>query len=410
MLGWPSLGFPHLLNNVTTPIFITLDQTSLIAGFLMEGNTFGTLFCTTRFVNSKTAVSASLFLQIAGWFIMFGANSVIGLFFSRFLVGIGNGLGLPQLKIYVKETCNNKFASLINKHLIVGINVGIVIIYIFGLFLTFRQLALASMAFPIFGFVLFTFIPKYKTPQEKFIEGLPETRPVEEKIITNEQWNIIKILKDSKARNSIIFIFFVVFLIQYTGGAANVVYSQIVFLEIGNPYPKVCSVIYACSFLMSILFSLKYTPKFPIKIMLLISILPVFFLNCLMSLYFYTKHYLLNISEYFTWGPLFILCLYIFFHTLGLTTVPFVIVDTKVPNYAKDFANQVLVIDFSLSAVISTKFFQLSFTYGNMCIAYLFLASVAFSGFIIILLFVKNVSKSVDLNKNNKLPTICTEL
>ncbi|XP_028127811.2 uncharacterized protein LOC114324226 isoform X5 [Diabrotica virgifera virgifera] len=55
MLGWPSPTNPILINK-DSPIPITMDQSAMIAGFLMIGNTVGTPFCRKTFLGTKFSI------------------------------------------------------------------------------------------------------------------------------------------------------------------------------------------------------------------------------------------------------------------------------------------------------------------------------------------------------------------
>ncbi|CAH1967404.1 unnamed protein product [Acanthoscelides obtectus] len=76
MLGWPSPTYPYLLNNVTSPILISMDQSAMIAGFLMLGNTIGTPLSATESLGPKYGVLVGLAAMTSGWFVMWQANNI----------------------------------------------------------------------------------------------------------------------------------------------------------------------------------------------------------------------------------------------------------------------------------------------------------------------------------------------
>lgn len=54
MLGWPCPTYPNLLKENEKPrIVITWDQSAMIAGFLMLGNTLGTPLSSTNLIPTK---------------------------------------------------------------------------------------------------------------------------------------------------------------------------------------------------------------------------------------------------------------------------------------------------------------------------------------------------------------------
>lgn len=408
MLGWPSLAYPYLLEVDITPIPITLDQTSLIAGFLMEGNTIGCLFSTQRYISSKLAVFLCCCLQVFGWIVMFGANDIYGLLVARSTVGFANGCGIGHLKRYIKETCEPDLAKLIINYLPLGLNIGVILIYSFGAFVSYRIMALIAVTIPIFAAISFGIIPKKDLPikekQTQITKNILqnttklELAKIEEQVSHNletksgevEQATVFEVLRHRESRNCMFVLFLLIFLQQYTGGPANIVYSQIIFTATDNPLPKICSIIYSIAFMINNLISLTLARTVPRKMNMLISVAGTAGVYVILSMYFYMKEELLQISDLFVWSPLLILILFNIIHTFGLSTLPLLIIEEKVPKMSKDIASKFWVIHFSMSAVISTKIFQVLFGMFDMFIAYVFFIAVAVGGFILIALFVSD--------------------
>ncbi|KAI4457075.1 facilitated trehalose transporter tret1-1-related [Holotrichia oblita] len=403
MLGWPSLAYPLLLHESNNPpILINIDDSSLIAGFLMEGNSIGVLFSTSKFLGSKTAVFLCCCLQFIGWFVMFGANDIFGLLISRVSVGFGNGCGTGHLKRYIKETCEPELADKLMHYIPVGINIGIVLIYSVGAFVDFRKMAIFGMMFPMLAMFSFGVIPKRTLTAKRASitktmfknAATLELDKIEDELNKSKadeadehQINVLQCLRDKRSRNGLLLIFLIVFMQQYTGGPANIVYSQIIFKIANNPNAKICSIIYSIFFLIFTIISLKFVRNFPRKANLLIGSGSCVIIIGTLSLYYFLKEYLLRLSHLFAWSPLFIMTLFNAFHTFSMGTVPLYIILEKIPKRSRNVASKFLVIHFSMSAVISTKIFQVLYAYVNMSVAYAFFVCVALVGFFLLLIF-----------------------
>ena len=417
MLGWPSPTYPYLLQSDISPIPITLDQTPLIAGFLLEGNCVGALFSTSKLLSSKMSVCIAFCMQFFGWCVMFGASDIFGLMVSRMTIGFGHSFGTGQLKRYIKETCEPELAEVLSHYLPLGINVGVIIIYIIGTFVTFRNLAVFSAVIPAIGVITFGIIPKRlnRTTERRstIIKNILNNTVILniadiEKSLTGpevdeykyKQLNIFQCLKETRIRNGLVLILLLVFIQQYTGATSNIIYCQIIFGSVGNPVPNICGITYATFFLLATFFSLKFCKDFPRKNNILISCAIIILTTGLMSLYYYLKHDLITMSEHFVWAPLFILLLYNAFHTCGISTVPMYIIMEKIPKRGRNVAVKFQIIHFSISAVISNKIFQILYVQYDITISFAFWTVISAFGLISVFFFMDDYNPEEEKKKN----------
>lgn len=394
MLGWPSATFPLLVDTEKSPILITWDQSAMIAGFLMEGNIIGTAFSSVTFLGSKMGILLSSVCQIGGWIMMFYAQDVIGIGVSRVLIGIGNGFGAGQLRIYAEESCEPQLYKLLMQYSPLAVNVGVIFTFIIGGFVSFRVLSVVCVTIPIITCLLFAIIPKHIHKSQNYLEKM-ETSKASADIKTsakspkNSQIGFIEAFRTKKTRNGMFLLFLIIFIPQYTGGAANIVYSQVVHIAALNPYPHLSSIIYSFVFLFSTIVAIKYTSKFPRKPLLIGSCLICSLILCGVCFYFHFIKDLINVSSTFSWSPLLLLSLFNLFHAVGVNAVPILLIVDKFPANARIVASKFYVMYFSLSAVLSTKLFQVLFHYCSMQIAYAVLSGVSFVSGILALFFFK---------------------
>lgn len=400
--------FPILIDENKSEVLITLDQSATVAGFLMYGNSFGVLFCSITFRSPKYPVCFCLFVQMLGWWVMYYADNITTIFISRFFVGMGNGFGTTQLKYYIQETCDENWTKFLCKYLNSVTFVGVVLINVASLFCTFRSLALFGLGFPAIGLLVFGLMPKY----QKIVEKVVTIATIDVNVELNApQKKTADLLTDGVLRNNIIFIIVVTILAQYTGFAANIVYSQIIFTTAGAQYPKLLPIFYAMSVLCFTILSIKRIHKHSIIVYITYSFPLVALVNLL-----YSTSYMFSIGHYakemnFPMSDLALILLSIFYasvHTFGFTTVPLLILNQKIPDQFKDLVYKIFVITFSLSAVTSTKLFQYIFTYTDMGLAYLTLSFIAFCGFVIVYVldtFFGNTIKTTQKYEITKLKT-----
>lgn len=414
MLGWASSAYPVMLQWDTSPIPIDLDQTALIAGFLMEGNSVGVLFSTWKHLGSKPSVFLCCCFQFFGWAVMLGAKDVLGVFISRFSIGFGNGWGTGQLKRYIKETCEPELAEKLCHHIPVGVSVGIIIIFIVGSCVSFRVMSIFGMVVPLIGAITFGLIPK-KIYNAKRIDAaknvLDKTVNLDlgkiQKVFNDlkadecveKQANVLECLMNKRCRNGLMLIFLIVLIQQYICAPSNIIYGQIIFTATENPYPVINSIIYTIFFLFSTIISLKYTKNFPRKANLLITTGLSTLSTSLVALYFLWKQDLLKTSEYFSWAPLLILLFFNFNHTFGMSTIPSYILAEKIPKRCRNVIGKFLVIHFSMSSVFSNKIFQVMFGNYDMFTAYAFCAVVGVCGFFLMLIFMEEYDVEVEKGK-----------
>lgn len=400
MLGWPSVTNPYLLDAAISPIPITMDQTALIAGFLMEGNAIGALFSTAMQSSPKMAVMMAHLFSMFGWMYMYIADSVLDFFVSRVIVGFANGFGATHLAKYTLETCKPEVAETLGKLLPLTVNVGVILIYSIGPYVSFRNLSLLSVMVPGVALILFACVPKTKHEINNKQAEIRKSILLNKASYTvtkcdaiseenNEQIGFLAVFKDPKILKQFGWIFLFVFAYQYGGCSAHIIYTTLIQSFVENPYPQLSSVVYAYANLLSGVLPLFLFKKLPLKLNLLVSCATTSIIMGLMSCYFYFKLALLQSSQLFCWGPLFILILYNVFLNLGLGAASPFVIKNVIPRSARSVVQKLYIIHFSLSGVLSTKVFQALFTYAGPEISYCFLCGVLLLSFVLILLLHK---------------------
>ncbi|KAG5893147.1 hypothetical protein JTB14_000411 [Gonioctena quinquepunctata] len=264
MLGWPSPTNPMLLKP-DSAIPITIDQSAMIAGFLMIGNTLGTPLSTKCFMESKYGILLGVTFMTVGWFLMWQARDIYWLLGSRILVGFGGGYCSGQLKLYIKDLCDDNLKTTLTKQINLYTFLAFVAIHSFGPFFNFRDNSIISLLVTIIVFFILLLLPS--TPKDlikarnleqarKLILYVKPSSNVDEEInkivqnmkIPNKQFGMRNVLAHQALRNRFLIFAFLVFCQQFSGAPATLIYTQILFEQSNCPYAVQFAISYALTF------------------------------------------------------------------------------------------------------------------------------------------------------------------
>ncbi|XP_018319036.1 sugar transport protein MST7-like [Agrilus planipennis] len=402
MLGWSSHAYPFLMGD-ESPIPIRLNQTALITSFLWKGNCLGAFFSTSKRLGAKHGVLLAATLELAGWFVMCCAGNLTEILISRFLIGMGNGFGIGQLKIYIRDTCEQDIAAKLNTYLALTSPIGILFTFVLSALVSFRTVSVVCTVFPFIALVLFGFIPKKPRYMEnkrvavirniidpvKTEKIMEVTKTYRHYTIEDQQLGVFEALSDSSIRHSMLIVTILVVVQRVSGGPPHIIFAELIYREAENPYPQICVIVYGFVFLVMTTISLQFTQRFSKKILLVSSFSITSFLMMLMTLFFYYKNDVLQLNRNFSWLPLVIALSFNVVHTFGIRTVSLLIIKDIFPANAKDFAGGVYITVFSLSALLITKSFQELYYHYGVHAGYVLMTSVAGASAVFIAIFYK---------------------
>ncbi|CAG9767111.1 unnamed protein product [Ceutorhynchus assimilis] len=374
MLGWPSPTYPTLIFAEDSPVPITLDQSAMIAGFLLLGVCFGTLFSTSSIAQGpKNGIIFGNLCIVLGWVLMWQSQNMYWLLASRFLMGSGHGYAMGQIKRYIIEMTEDALSASLVKQTQFYALFGFVLAFAVGPFISFRLFALTSLILATFILFLAIFLPS--TPREliqakkirdakKLLVFLkPDSNPDQEidKIRETDSnvkpvndFGFMKIMRDNSLRVNFIKFTFIVICQQYCGAPPTLVYTQIIFSRSNVPYPEYIALGYAVLFFLSNLVGCYISPKYNKKTVLLVSsfsILLLFILNILV-IYFKVN------EKYFSYTSVIVMYLFIIVYTTSLGSIPFTLINDWFPQNCRVFMTKFYIVMFSLLGLSITKIFQ----------------------------------------------------
>uniref|UniRef100_A0A6P7EXC5 Facilitated trehalose transporter Tret1-like isoform X1 n=2 Tax=Diabrotica virgifera virgifera TaxID=50390 RepID=A0A6P7EXC5_DIAVI len=422
MLGWPSPTNPILINK-DSPIPITIDQSAMIAGFLMIGNTVGTPFCRKTFLGTKFSILIGILIMGAGWTLMWQSQNIFWLLGSRLLVGIGNGYCAGQVKIYISNICDEDLKQMFTKLINLYIFLGIIMIYSFGPFIDFRYTSITCMLITLVVFCIILLLPT--TPKELVkANKLKQARNIISKLkpginlntevnkisdslkIDNQEYGFLPLMKDREARINFIKFTLLTFCQQFSGAPATIIYTQILLRESHCSYPKYFAVAYAITFFISNVIGMFLMPRFNKKTVLLLSTFSVILLQITKILLVYFE---VN-EKYWSYSSTLVLFLFIVVHTLGLGNIPLTLIPDMFSSSYRTFATHFFICFHSMLALIITKIFQVLLTQYHVGVPFYLFLSVSSFAFVFIYFFIgQKTEKSAaviiveNLDKNNKI-------
>lgn len=403
MIGWPSGTYPKLLSK-NSSIHITLDESAMIAGMLMNGYVISTPISGIQSLNSKYGQIIGAMLSITGWAILYLSTNVLHLCFSRFFIGIGSGIAIGKFKTYINELFIQEIITIINKSLLIFTILGITTSYIICNLVDLKTFAITSAIVSSVTLLTSLFLPNSPTDlcikekyekAEKILKTIHGINYIEEglnivkRTIEFKNLNIIDVVKHKHTRNQLLILTFLIILQQFTGSPALIVYSQLIFTDLGYSNPELYSIIYIIIYLFATFIGINYMNQFKRKLILLISLIGTTSFAITHTIFLYYQIY----YAFPKLLPFIMLLFYVFFHTIGLTIVPNLFIIDVFDKNCLNVINIFCIMSTYEFAVIVTKIFQVLYgTYGMHAGFFLF-STTGIIGIIIITLFFKETYK-----------------
>lgn len=403
MLGWPSPSYPELLSsNATIPI--TLDESAMIAGMLMNGYVISTLFSKIPYISSKNGAIFGSTLIIIGWIILHFSTNVLMLCFSRLFIGLGTGFGFGKFIDYVTALFDKQLRGIILRNSTLLTVFGIMVMYVIGNLMSMQLLALISVILPTVSFIILTFLPD--SPKDlyrwgKFEEAesvirisfgknyVQEGLEVIKMSLETKQLGVIDVIKDRNVRNKLLLLTFLMTIQQFTGGPSLIVYSQVVFKELNYIRPEIYSIIYILIYFIATYVGVFHVPKLKRKPTLLISLLGATLSTTIHTFFLYFNVY----EEVFELFPLVVLLVYSFFHTFGLTFVPGLLIGDVFDENCSCVVKCFSIMYSSQLAVIITKIFQVMYGKYGMYAPFALYSSVGAFGAVLVTICFKETRR-----------------
>ncbi|XP_066597538.1 facilitated trehalose transporter Tret1-like isoform X2 [Prorops nasuta] len=155
IIGYSSVVLPVLQKN-TTAVHLNEDSAALFASLPSIAQLVGCLISvTTLKYGRRIAIASGSSVCALGWIVVATSFNQAQLLIGRFLSGVGAGMCATPGGVYVAEISTPKFTALLCSLNSIFINVGALLIYIFGSLMKddWRTIAIVSIGFPVISVV-----------------------------------------------------------------------------------------------------------------------------------------------------------------------------------------------------------------------------------------------------------------
>lgn len=410
MVGWCSPMYPNLLLK-ESEIPVDMDATAMIAGFLMIGNMFGTLPAHFVPFGTKYGILAGLILMMISWFVMWQAGNIYCILVSRFLIGFGNSFGTHHGKEYIKQMSEKPLRDNLVKSVQIYIGIGILVGYCFGPYVDFRTYSVIALIVTTVICVYSLFLPhspvelirydnisKAETVLAYLKPGVDIDREIKEIKSNLHDQNLdlgLDIIRNKTLSCNFTILMFLIFFQQLCGAPSTLIYCMLILQKLSYPNPEILAIIYVILFILGNAIGSFYLHQYNIKYCLLLSSLFSSLVLVLNTLILYFDFY-----DVWFYTPYILLSLYIFFHSLGLGPLPFLLTPKIFPK--TNFVSHVQTIFYSIWAIVVTKTFQVLFTRHPLYISFLMFSIAGVLGTFFILIFIPSDLSRLTENKRSK--------
>ncbi|XP_015592235.1 facilitated trehalose transporter Tret1-like isoform X1 [Cephus cinctus] len=406
--GWTSPSLPKIVND-ENEFPVTPDQSSWIATALIIGIVFGpivSLIIVDR-VGRKSTLLATAFPSLICWILIYFAQSYKWLMIGRFINGIAVGMTYTTIPLYVGEIAQVSVRGALGTISNICYNVGTLICFSIGPFVTRQTLALICMTFPILFFISFFWMPetpyfylmrKRGKSAEKSLFWLRDNKDVKDEL--QEMTDLVEIEQRNKGRlidlaivkgnrKATIIVLGIFSAQQFSGISAIQAYGSIIFnqsdLQLNS---DIVVIIMGMVTLVSSSFTTLVVDRFGRKPLMIVSTFGCSLCLLFIAIYFHLKYCAVDISV-ISWLPVVTMILFFIFYSFGNGPLPYAVLGEIYPTNVKAWATMLISIYSAIIGSIVTKIYQIvADGWGEHAIFYTFaVVEIIFLFFIIFVMF-----------------------
>ncbi|KAJ8968019.1 hypothetical protein NQ317_001092 [Molorchus minor] len=408
--GWPSPSLPKLLDNSTEETALTITESEgswiavmpLIGGFL--GASIGGI--TVDILGRKRTIILTTFPFFAGWIMVAYSKSVIILYIARFIAGISDGWAFTAVPMYIGEIADPKIRGLLGSGVSVTWIFGILLINIIGSYLSITVTALISSLLPVLTLATFMWMPEspyhllMRNKPKEAQESLQKLRGIQDvdselnrltvavKKQTESTGKFLDLFAVKSNRKAVLIILIVRAAQQLSGTTAITFYTQIIFKEAGDDISsEIATIIYFSVQLIMTMVCSSIVDKTGRRPLLITSISGTGIVLLIEGTYFYLNKSGVDVTQ-FSYIPVAALIGFVVLFSLGMQSIPILMLGELFPANVKAFALCLADIYFAILATIVSKFFQLMKYHFGIYVPFYAFAVCCALGLVCIVLFV----------------------
>ncbi|CAD7088650.1 unnamed protein product [Hermetia illucens] len=387
-IGWPSAAL-LLLQSKDSPLEggpLTTSEVSWVGSVICIGALCGTLlfgWTSDRF-GRKISMLVAVIPQLLSWLFIVFAKNFLHLIISRVMGGISAGAIFILVPLYVNEISEDRIRGSLGACFAFCANIGTLSAYVLGNFMSYNTSPYIFIALTLLYFVLFIFLPetpiyliksrkeeeaehslryfrnlrKISQPPDVFKAEMEQikcehmddtTKSDEEPLSWSDFCNPV-------ARRVILIGVSLMALNQFCGGFAIISYTATLFEESGSSLsPNVSAIIVGVILIVGSYVSTLLVERAGRRVLLTVSAVGTGCGEVCLGLYSYCKMLGFNV-EALTWIPIVSFAAIIFVASLGVLTLPYVVLAEIVPPKIRAITVSFCMIMFWIFAFISVKY------------------------------------------------------
>ncbi|XP_030766117.1 facilitated trehalose transporter Tret1-like [Sitophilus oryzae] len=377
--GWTSPSLPKLISN-SSSIPVTNDQGSWMAVMPLLGALIGSLLVgvTVDIFGRKRTIIMSSIPYFFTWIMIAFTNSVTVIYIARFIAGIADGWVFTAVPMYIGEISDPKIRGLLGSGVSVTWIFGILLINIIGSYLSVSMAALVSSSLPILALVTFVFMPESPyyylirnniSEAKNSLQKLRGLRDIESELnrlslaVKSEikgSGKFFDLFTKKTNRKAVLIMVILRGAQQLSGTTAVTFYTQSIFIEAGDHISsELATIIYFTVQLVCACFCSSIVDKAGRRPLLIASITGSAICLCIEGVYFYIKSCTNIDVTPFSVMPVVALIGFVVVFSLGMQTIPILMLGELFSPSVKAFALCFADIYFAVIATIVSKFFQI---------------------------------------------------
>ncbi|KAJ8930204.1 hypothetical protein NQ314_017019 [Rhamnusium bicolor] len=387
--GWPSPSLLELQGN-SSSIEVSNDEGSWMAVMPLLGALLGALIVgvTVDILGRKNTIILTTFPFFAGWIMVAYAKSVVIFYIARFIAGVADGWAFTAVPMYIGEIADPKIRGLLGSGVSVTWIFGILLINLIGSYLSITVTALISSLLPVITFMTFIWMPESpyyllmrNKPKEakKSLQKLRGLQDVDNELTrlsiavktqTSNTGKFLDLFTVKSNRKAVLIIMILRATQQLSGTTAITFYTQPIFKEAGDEISsELATIIYFTVQLILTMLCSTIVDKTGRRPLLILSITGSGIVLFIEGTYFYIKSNVNFDVSRFSFVPVAALIGFVILFSLGMQSIPILMLGELFPANVKAFALCLADIYFSILATIVSKFFQImKDSFGLICI------------------------------------------
>ncbi|XP_062545780.1 facilitated trehalose transporter Tret1-like [Armigeres subalbatus] len=401
--GWMSPSIPILLSE-NSPLDsgpITTEQGAWIGAILCVGGLVGSIIsgCMADRYGRKWTAYTAVIPQIVSWIMVMCADNVYYLYAMRFLSGFGGGVCFTINPMFIAEISEDRNRGMLGATFILSTNLGQLIMYILGAYVSYSVIPYILITIPViflFGFTMIPDTPLYYMKKNKYQRSKNSLKfyrgyqAGEQNVSSEFERELLKLqdnntdekqipqkhkiswsdLNTHHARKAFLIGVCLVAFNNFSGCFAMLSYAETIFQESGSSLSADTSAIVMGSLQMVGAYcSTLLVERAGRKLLFKISGTGMAIGFTTFSGYFYVKALGYNVDS-FNWLPLVCFSFVIFIASIGVLSLPFLVLAELVPQKVKEFIFSTCISLAWIFAFISVKFivtlFDLVGMHGTM--------------------------------------------